>query len=372
MADIFLSYKKEDKERTAMLAEALEGEGFSVYWDPDIPPGKTFDEELETQLKQAASIIVCWTERSVRSEWVRDEAERGRKKGVLFPVFFDPVEPPLGFGRIEGADLIHWEGNRDDAEFQGLVAALRTHTPPPQPSSAAEPPPAPPRRSSGPRVKARALVLGIVLAGAAATAAALYFNFEPVEVHQPIALMGEIRGDDSELKKKLGNPISDGAQFERFHVSFMDKGYLIWMFPEWNFLALSSDTYQAIEIPDAYQPGDTSVQQVVDDRHPERPEGRHAPIGGAYRVWKKLREDKDKPLDLGWETGNCMFLDSVWGQRFEHGRIVGPFPLSFGNYLGVAAVVFEDGTWRLATLSENVKPPQCEAPVDGLKAVPAN
>jgi hypothetical protein len=37
VGDIFISYAKEEKERAAVLAEALEDFGWSVWWDRVIP-----------------------------------------------------------------------------------------------------------------------------------------------------------------------------------------------------------------------------------------------------------------------------------------------------------------------------------------------
>ena len=44
MADIFISYAKSDRAKAQTLANAFEREGWSVWWDPKIPPGQTFDE----------------------------------------------------------------------------------------------------------------------------------------------------------------------------------------------------------------------------------------------------------------------------------------------------------------------------------------
>ena len=86
MSDIFLSYASEDRERVRPLAEALDRQGWEVWWDRIIPAGKTFDEVIDEQLAAARSVVVVWTSISVKKNWVLEEAEDGRKRGILFPV----------------------------------------------------------------------------------------------------------------------------------------------------------------------------------------------------------------------------------------------------------------------------------------------
>jgi len=42
MADVFISYAHEDKNWASALAELMEKEGWSVFWDRRIPPGRDF------------------------------------------------------------------------------------------------------------------------------------------------------------------------------------------------------------------------------------------------------------------------------------------------------------------------------------------
>ena len=67
MADIFLSYAHEDLERARGLAEALGSEGWSVFWDHRIPPGRTFDEYIGQRIRDCRAMVVLWSPHAVIS-----------------------------------------------------------------------------------------------------------------------------------------------------------------------------------------------------------------------------------------------------------------------------------------------------------------
>ena len=122
MSDIFISYASEDRSRVRPLADALSGHGWSVWWDRQIQAGRTFDQVIADALASARCVVVVWSKDSVASSWVREEADEGRKRGVLIPVLIDDVRPPLGFGRIQAAPMIEWDGANKSEEFQKLAA----------------------------------------------------------------------------------------------------------------------------------------------------------------------------------------------------------------------------------------------------------
>lgn len=124
--DVFLSYSSRDANRIEKVAKALEKSGVSVWWDRDIPPGKTWDTVLGKALAEAKCVIVLWTQNSVHSDWVKDEAARGKQRKILVPALLDDAEVPLGFGRIEAADLRNWDGDVTDPEFVNFIAAIRS------------------------------------------------------------------------------------------------------------------------------------------------------------------------------------------------------------------------------------------------------
>ena len=126
MSDIFISYTKSDRAKALTLARALEQEGWSVWWDPKIPPGKTFDEVIEDALNTAKCVIVLWSKRSVSSEWVRTEASAGKDRGVLIPALIeDDVTIPLPFRRLHASRLMDWRAEQGGhLEFEALKTAV--------------------------------------------------------------------------------------------------------------------------------------------------------------------------------------------------------------------------------------------------------
>ncbi|HEX5021754.1 MAG TPA: TIR domain-containing protein [Candidatus Binatia bacterium] len=124
MNEIFISYASEDRPQAEKLASALRERGWDVWWDREIPLGKSFDEVIENALSQAKCVIVLWSAVSVVSEWVRNEATEGKRRGILAPVFIEHVDAPFAFRLLNGADLTDWIAGGSEAEFQRLVGRV--------------------------------------------------------------------------------------------------------------------------------------------------------------------------------------------------------------------------------------------------------
>lgn len=124
MASVFLSYDREDAGRARTIAAALEKAGHSVWWDLHVRGGAQFSKVIEEALKAADAVVVLWSERSVESAWVRDEAAAGRDSGRLVPVSLDVTEPPLGFRQFQTIDLTRWRGRGRIPGLQELLLAV--------------------------------------------------------------------------------------------------------------------------------------------------------------------------------------------------------------------------------------------------------
>jgi hypothetical protein len=127
MADIFISYSHEDQTRVKMIVDVLEGHGWSVFWDLRIPAGETWRSYIGTALEDARCIIVTWSTHSIRSQWVSEEAEEGKSRGILIPVLLDPVLPPLGFRELQAVDLSDLQGGQRAQRLDQLIADLERH-----------------------------------------------------------------------------------------------------------------------------------------------------------------------------------------------------------------------------------------------------
>ena len=164
-ADVFISYKSEDRRRIQPLVQALQADGYSVWWDQHIGTGDEWRQTIEQQLDTAKCVIVAWSKQSIGPEghFVRDEASRAQRRHVYVPILLDAVEPPLGFGERQATSLRGWRGDRSDASYQAILAAVRR---------IAGGDSAPPSAFSTQRIDRRMVIAG----GVAATAAVAGFG----------------------------------------------------------------------------------------------------------------------------------------------------------------------------------------------------
>jgi formylglycine-generating enzyme required for sulfatase activity len=197
MTDIFVSYKRDDRDAVEQLVRVLEAD-FDVWWDPEIAPGERYSKVIREALDGAACVVVAWSHLSVDSPWVQDEAGIARDRGVLVPVSIDGVEPPLGFRQLQTVELADWTGASSDPRIKQLLIGIRRLVGPRDPAAKR---PAAERRIS-PMRKARKVVrlwwaIGAMIgasAAAATLAAGMVFYFlerpQPVVVHTPSSLAG--------------------------------------------------------------------------------------------------------------------------------------------------------------------------------------
>ena len=130
MADIFLSYAREDEARAATLARVLDARGWSVFWDRRIIAGTSWDEVVEREINNSKCVVVLWSTAAVTSRWVKTEARFGLQRDALVPASLDGTTIPLEFRFLESAQLQSWNGDVNHSEFQVLTEGISRHVQP--------------------------------------------------------------------------------------------------------------------------------------------------------------------------------------------------------------------------------------------------
>ena len=124
MADIFISYARADRDKIEKLSQALEAEGWSVWWDRQIASGSEFSLDIERELGLAKAVIVCWSEEGAKSRWVKDEATIAHRTGKLKTISLDGTEPPIGYMQFHSHGMSSWQGGRNEPQFVELKDAI--------------------------------------------------------------------------------------------------------------------------------------------------------------------------------------------------------------------------------------------------------
>ncbi|MEO0421529.1 MAG: toll/interleukin-1 receptor domain-containing protein [Pseudomonadota bacterium] len=141
----FISYNREDKSFARRLHDQLQGRGIRCWLDEQkVLPGDDFHADIDRALRVRDKVIVCCSEKSLASWWVRDEIgkalerERAEKKMMLIPLDLDGelFKWKHKFASVirarQAADFTGWESNnaKFEEQFELVVKALRTQRPP--------------------------------------------------------------------------------------------------------------------------------------------------------------------------------------------------------------------------------------------------
>lgn len=105
---VFISYAREDASIAAAVAERLISHDLTVWWDRSLVAGEVFAAAINKELEAATRVVVLWSNNSVRSPWVLDEAARARDLGKLLPIRIDSCAIPLGFGSLNTIEYQTW------------------------------------------------------------------------------------------------------------------------------------------------------------------------------------------------------------------------------------------------------------------------
>lgn len=124
MAKIFVSYTAKDRARVALIVNRLRALRLDVFWDQDIPNGASWQDSIDQALKAAKCVLVLWSQASVLSKDVREEAIDGENRGLLVGALIEACTPPRGHATQSFGDLRKWRGDFNDLVWLKLVADI--------------------------------------------------------------------------------------------------------------------------------------------------------------------------------------------------------------------------------------------------------
>lgn len=161
--DIFLSYRRSDRELAGELVSVLERRGPSVWWDADIAGGEDWRDTIVEQLSAARCLVIVFSEACNTSKQLKKElAVADHLDKEVIPVLIEPTEP-RGFFLYELASRQWISIHPSPREKLDLAAQLLVERlgamgwsalpeasgrplPPPLPAAAAPAPAGPPGR----------------------------------------------------------------------------------------------------------------------------------------------------------------------------------------------------------------------------------
>lgn len=213
MAGIFLSYARADTAKAERIARAFEKAGHSVWWDRQVHAGSRFAAEIDQALSNADAVVVLWSQQSVTSSWVQDEAAAGRDTGRLIPVLIERVAPPLGFRQYQAIDLSDWSGRGRPAELAALVEAIDEKG-----SGDSVPHPAGQLNAAPNRVRKRSLVGALVVLPLAAAAGLAWWLVPPPGA--PALVISSVDGGATGKSAQFAAQIA--VDLTRFHPASLE------------------------------------------------------------------------------------------------------------------------------------------------------
>jgi hypothetical protein len=124
LADVFISYKREERPRCERIAAKLRALGLDVWFDANLESGSSFDREIERTLAKAKAVLVLWSSKSVDSQWVRNEAGVGKEAEKLVAASLEPCKLPVSLAHVHHEALHNPEFQDDDPAWLKIVERI--------------------------------------------------------------------------------------------------------------------------------------------------------------------------------------------------------------------------------------------------------
>ena len=115
---IFVSYAHADGAVMPII-EALDREGYRVWYDEGIQAGSSFPDYIANRLHDCECVLICVSRSSIASGWCRNEVDYALELGKpMLPVYLEDVELPRALQmRIGTVQALYWYEFDSDDEF---------------------------------------------------------------------------------------------------------------------------------------------------------------------------------------------------------------------------------------------------------------
>lgn len=114
MADVFLSYSRQDRDTALEISHYLQQNALTVWSDSALSAGQSFQDTISQELKAAKAVIVVWSKHSIKSAWVQAEASQAltsRKLVSLKTNDLDVEQIPPPFNSLRIIDIVEAKGS---------------------------------------------------------------------------------------------------------------------------------------------------------------------------------------------------------------------------------------------------------------------
>jgi hypothetical protein len=123
LPDVFISYRRSDRDVADRVAERLDNLGVEVWYDRALRPMTQWRADIDENLRSASVVLALWSPAALESRWVRSEASFADEHHVLLSAVVGPCEVPSPFQLGAPVDLTSWKDENDEP-FWRLVEAL--------------------------------------------------------------------------------------------------------------------------------------------------------------------------------------------------------------------------------------------------------
>ena len=129
MAEVFISYAREDRDRAAVICQLLTEIDVSVFLDErSIQAGESFPKIIDRELKSARAVVALWSPHSLSRPWVIQECMVGKEVSVLIPLVIKTLDRrkdvPVNFFDTHTIDFEDFDGSRVHPSWPKLIDAL--------------------------------------------------------------------------------------------------------------------------------------------------------------------------------------------------------------------------------------------------------